>query len=80
MWKIGQALRLILSFQAGGDEGYASSNSAASHSPADDEDPWEAVLAALPLTNRRTWATLGHIPNTKEKPFISEAGPKTSHK
>ncbi|MPC29295.1 Gamma-tubulin complex component 6 [Portunus trituberculatus] len=64
---------------AGGDEGYASSNSAASDSPGDEEDPWEAVLAALPLTNRRTWATLGHIPETKEKPFISEAGEKTSH-
>ncbi|XP_063885450.1 gamma-tubulin complex component 6-like isoform X3 [Scylla paramamosain] len=64
---------------AGGDEGYASSNSAASHSPGDEKDPWEAVLAALPLTNRRTWANLGHIPETKEKPFISEAGAETSH-
>lgn len=64
---------------AGGDEGYASSNSAASHSPGDEEDPWEAVLAALPLTKRRTWDTLGHIPESKEKPFISEAGAETSH-
>ena len=70
----------VLSLQAGGDEGYASSTSAASHSPGDEDDPWEAVLAALPLTNRRSWATLGHIPETKEKPFISEAGTQTGHK
>lgn len=63
----------------GSDEGFESSNSAAIHSSEEEEDPWEAVLAALPLTNRRSWATLGHIPEAKEKPFISEAGAETAH-
>ncbi|XP_050715937.1 gamma-tubulin complex component 6-like isoform X10 [Eriocheir sinensis] len=65
----------------GGDEGYASSHSNASHSTEEEgeEDPWETVLAALPLSTHRSWATLGHIPETKEKPFISEAGTETTH-
>lgn len=68
--------------QIGGDEGYASSHSNASHSPEEEgeEDPWETVLAALPLTTHRSWATLGHIPEAKEKPFISEAGTEATHK
>ncbi|KAG0728094.1 Gamma-tubulin complex component 6 [Chionoecetes opilio] len=62
-----------------GDEGYASSTSAGSHSSEEEEDPWEAVLAALPLPSHRSWHTLHHIPEAKEKPYVSEAGADTAH-
>lgn len=66
--------------QAGSDEGYASSRSA-HQTPEDDlGDVWESVLHGPPLTSRRTWQTLDHIPTTKEKLFLTESGPESSHK
>lgn len=62
------------------DEGYASSRAANLQTPEDDmEDVWEAVLKGPPLTSRRTWETLDHVPLSKEKLFLSEAGPDSSH-
>nr|XP_045604583.1 gamma-tubulin complex component 6-like isoform X2 [Procambarus clarkii] len=64
----------------GSDEGYASSRAANIQTPEDDvEDVWEAVLQGPPLTSRRTWETLDHVPLNKEKLFLSEAGPESSH-
>ncbi|XP_042215461.1 gamma-tubulin complex component 6-like isoform X2 [Homarus americanus] len=64
----------------GSDEGYASSRAANLQTPEDDiGDVWETVLQGPPLTSRRTWETLDHVPLNKEKLFITEAGPESSH-
>ncbi|XP_071534199.1 gamma-tubulin complex component 6 isoform X3 [Panulirus ornatus] len=64
----------------GSDEGYASSRAACLQTPEEDiGDIWEAVLQGPPLTSRRTWETLDHIPLTKEKLYLTESGPESSH-
>ncbi|KAK4323217.1 hypothetical protein Pmani_006068 [Petrolisthes manimaculis] len=60
------------------DEGYASSRSGRPYSP-EVEDVWEEVMGGPPLSSRRTWETLGQIPSTIEKPFLSESGMEASH-
>ncbi|KAK7075355.1 hypothetical protein SK128_019340, partial [Halocaridina rubra] len=45
----------------------------------DEDDIWERVLQEPPLTQHRTWECVGQPPLNKEKPFLSELGPKAAH-
>ncbi|XP_068200196.1 gamma-tubulin complex component 6-like isoform X2 [Palaemon carinicauda] len=64
---------------AGSDEGYDTRPSSRQVPEEEEEDVWEKVLQGPPITQRRTWENVGHPPVSKEKPFLSEAGPNSAH-
>lgn len=64
---------------AASDEGYDTRPSSRQVPEEEEEDAWERVLQGPPVTQRRTWANVGHLPVSKEKPYLSEVGPNSAH-